>query len=140
MLLFAMDSSLRWNDENQLVQSVHCELCVLCGPFVFPNIPYSSRSREARNQGALAESTSNTYICTHGRTAQPSSAANPRFHRRLECGARPATDLARDRGAVGLASAQFGPGSCRGRSEEHTSELQSLMRISYAVFCLKKKN
>src|SRR3546814_4243018 len=33
-------------------------------------------------------------------------------------------------------------GECReeGRSEEHTSELQSLMRISYAVFCLKKKN
>src|SRR3546814_10739099 len=33
--------------------------------------------------------------------------------------------------------------SCRylgNRSEEHTSELQSLMRISYAVFCLKKKN
>src|SRR3546814_2363216 len=38
-----------------------------------------------------------------------------------------------------------GPGRGRparpvGRSEEHTSELQSLMRISYAVFCLKKKN
>src|SRR3546814_8630992 len=32
-------------------------------------------------------------------------------------------------------------GRARGvRSEEHTSELQSLMRISYAVFCLKKKN
>src|SRR3546814_4495419 len=30
------------------------------------------------------------------------------------------------------------PRSCRTRSEEHTSELQSLMRISYAVFCLKK--
>src|SRR3546814_7400832 len=30
--------------------------------------------------------------------------------------------------------------SAAGRSEEHTSELQSLMRISYAVFCLKKKN
>src|SRR3546814_9424336 len=29
---------------------------------------------------------------------------------------------------------------CAERSEEHTSELQSLMRISYAVFCLKKKN
>src|SRR3546814_3687098 len=29
---------------------------------------------------------------------------------------------------------------CFARSEEHTSELQSLMRISYAVFCLKKKN
>src|SRR3546814_5239588 len=31
------------------------------------------------------------------------------------------------------------PGHIDGRSEEHTSELQSLMRISYAVFCLKKK-
>src|SRR3546814_9054422 len=31
-------------------------------------------------------------------------------------------------------------GDLRDRSEEHTSELQSLMRISYAVFCLKKKN
>src|SRR3546814_10322030 len=32
------------------------------------------------------------------------------------------------------------PVDARQRSEEHTSELQSLMRISYAVFCLKKKN
>src|SRR3546814_7773963 len=31
-------------------------------------------------------------------------------------------------------------GKGSGRSEEHTSELQSLMRISYAVFCLNKKN
>src|SRR3546814_6278787 len=38
-------------------------------------------------------------------------------------------DLALGRGAAG-----------RPRSEEHTSELQSLMRISYAVFCLKKKH
>src|SRR3546814_1572309 len=33
-----------------------------------------------------------------------------------------------------------GAGLSIARSEEHTSELQSLMRISYAVFCLKKKN
>src|SRR3546814_5635164 len=33
---------------------------------------------------------------------------------------------------------RFRPATC-GRSEEHTSELQSLMRISYAVLCLKKK-
>src|SRR3546814_7364005 len=33
----------------------------------------------------------------------------------------------------------IGVASSLGRSEEHTSELQSLMRISYAVFCLKKK-
>src|SRR3546814_16989641 len=32
------------------------------------------------------------------------------------------------------------PLPAHGRSEEHTSELQSLMRISYAVFCLQKKN
>src|SRR3546814_1523643 len=32
------------------------------------------------------------------------------------------------------------PSTSHSRSEEHTSELQSLMRISYAVFCLKKKN
>src|SRR3546814_2625531 len=32
------------------------------------------------------------------------------------------------------------PTDLQSRSEEHTSELQSLMRISYAVFCLKKKN
>src|SRR3546814_5437852 len=31
------------------------------------------------------------------------------------------------------------PGDAAARSDEHTSELQSLMRISYAVFCLKKK-
>src|SRR3546814_10367880 len=58
----------------------------------------------------------------------------------------------RDRGVV-VAPARELQGACRGRpvseaavivalrvrSEEHTSELQSLMRISYAVFCLKKK-
>src|SRR3546814_3380047 len=38
------------------------------------------------------------------------------------------------------ALALHGGGRLTSRSEEHTSELQSLMRISYAVFCLKKKN
>src|SRR3546814_7637232 len=39
-------------------------------------------------------------------------------------------------------AAELPDSGCRrsGRSEEHTSELQSLMSISYAVFCLKKKN
>src|SRR3546814_7232311 len=51
------------------------------------------------------------------------------------------------RAAAGTKPVAPAPGlRCRGlasgrpRSEEHTSELQSLMRISYAVFCLKKKN
>src|SRR3546814_6054362 len=42
--------------------------------------------------------------------------------------------------AVAAAAAKFGTMFGVSRSEEHTSELQSLMRISYAVFCLKKKN
>src|SRR3546814_2325151 len=41
---------------------------------------------------------------------------------------------------AGLPLPESKPGSGVLRSEEHTSELQSLMRISYAVFCLKKKN
>src|SRR3546814_6642625 len=52
-------------------------------------------------------------------------------------GARPRCVLRFDRGHAQP------PGGRRhdlARSEEHTSELQSLMRISYAVFCLKKKN
>src|SRR3546814_7452624 len=41
---------------------------------------------------------------------------------------------------VEAAEAEHRPGALGPRSEEHTSELQSLMRISYAVFRLKKKN
>src|SRR3546814_3966237 len=58
---------------------------------------------------------------------------------------RQATQLGRAIGAV-IARRPRGPRQqpdpliiADGRSEEHTSELQSLMRISYAVFCLKKK-
>src|SRR3546814_7366603 len=49
----------------------------------------------------------------------------------------------REAGVVGAAHAGWKgalAGVTDGRSEEHTSELQSLMRISYAAFCLKKKN
>src|SRR3546814_1991940 len=43
------------------------------------------------------------------------------------------------RGNAGRAAAGRQNSRLQRRSEEHTSELQSLMRISYAVFCLKKK-
>src|SRR3546814_8160759 len=46
-----------------------------------------------------------------------------------------ALDSQNNRTSIRLSNAHYGV-----RSEEHTSELQSLMRISYAVFCLKKKN
>src|SRR3546814_1262375 len=45
-----------------------------------------------------------------------------------------------DKGLQRQARHQAELGAAGHRSEEHTSELQSLMRISYAVFCLKKKN
>src|SRR3546814_5430930 len=80
----------------------------------------------------------------------PSSAARPSSRRvRLQ-----PCHLIQDRQFLLPASAAACPGSWRqralrqdprdvpanrSRSEEHTSELQSLMRISYAVFCLKKK-
>src|SRR3546814_7667493 len=57
--------------------------------------------------------------------------------RRAEPAARDADGPGRD--AQGSESGDAGRWSAGFRSEEHTSELQSLMRISYAVFCLKKK-
>src|SRR3546814_8089717 len=50
----------------------------------------------------------------------------------------PSRAVSRDRGAAAGQLSAVGAMSAA-RSEEHTSELQSLMRISYAVFCLKKK-
>src|SRR3546814_8401101 len=59
-----------------------------------------------------------------------------RFHRALLCaGALGPVGAALSRAVPAVADG----GERRFRSEEHTSELQSLMRISYAVFCLKKK-
>src|SRR3546814_9735503 len=59
------------------------------------------------------------------------------------CDAQPLVDAARmpfdDRLALRRSGGQITVAERDARSEEHTSELQSLMRISYAVFCLKKK-
>src|SRR3546814_6571023 len=52
---------------------------------------------------------------------------------------RTASAPARRRGAAKAGNRASRSTSAARRSEEHTSELQSLMRISYAVFCLKKK-
>src|SRR3546814_6727639 len=51
----------------------------------------------------------------------------------------PQFELSEDVMVYARAATGYQPGGPNVRSEEHTSELQSLMRISYAVFCLKKK-
>src|SRR3546814_958982 len=77
---------------------------------------------------------SNVVDLSRARDTGARCAAVRRRHRGVPAGSRQARN---DAGAPAPTGA--GPASiCHGRSEEHTSELQSLMRISYAVFCLKK--
>src|SRR3546814_10725887 len=62
----------------------------------------------------------------------PMDALGARFRQRMDEARRQAAN-------PGLSREEHDAMQLLGRSEEHTSELQSLMRISYAVFCLKKK-
>src|SRR3546814_9232877 len=64
-----------------------------------------------------------------------------RLAKEIGTGSRNADEEARARPALRRPRLDHSRGArLAARSEEHTSELQSLMRISYAVFCLKKKN
>src|SRR3546814_1045455 len=90
------------------------------------SLPFASLS--LARKVTLASALGNTHLClpappTKDRHARrsPHQDAHPRLRPRRPLGRH----LCRARG--------------HDRSEEHTSELQSLMRISYAVFCLKKK-
>src|SRR3546814_8843948 len=69
-------------------------------------------------------------------------AVAPFAHPRGDSGRGGGAEVGRDQRLLKLAKrpfVEFDAGPDKARSEEHTSELQSLMRISYAVFCLKKK-
>src|SRR3546814_9724958 len=93
------------------------------GDFQSPALPTElpGHDRERGRRGAI----------TVSRRLCPASCPCFRGRRpdRLSDSPRPAISRGRDHGNPGY----------KRRSEEHTSELQSLMRISYAVFCLKKK-
>src|SRR3546814_3209690 len=103
----------------------------------YPPFPYTTLFRSERADGPARGATADALGAAGGAAApcrRSRRAARPGRPRR-PCGdelrraglRRPEARRTRDRlGAE--------------RSEEHTSELQSLMRISYAVFCLKKKN
>src|SRR3546814_8233525 len=80
-------------------------------------------------------------VSSRGRAAQGVERL-PERKRLLAHGSRPVTRLVQRRAEPEAGGAGLPVGRHRlraDRSEEHTSELQSLMRISYAVFCLKKK-
>src|SRR3546814_7135841 len=65
----------------------------------------------------------------------------PPVHRSHACTSSPRRAISCAAGQSSSISSTSRPvAAASARSEEHTSELQSLMRISYAVFCLKKKN
>src|SRR3546814_8962955 len=84
--------------------------------------PYTTLFRSAALLGRTPEAIAKAEA--KGRLPQPKQLGNGRRYYMIG-------DLIEIRAALGIQV---------GRSEEHTSELQSLMRISYAVFCLKKKN
>src|SRR3546814_5081053 len=99
-----------------------------------PRLPYTPlfRSRRVRGgrDGARRGRHDGTAIGRRFAARKPGAAGNP-------------GDAAGERrmGEKPYDPMSVGSHPSRGeRSEEHTSELQSLMRISYAVFCLKKKN
>src|SRR3546814_6524455 len=78
----------------------------------------------------------------HARRSKERSALrlDPLPHNLLRPHASRGRGAAHPRCRWGLPAARQSLTASEERSEEHTSELQSLMRISYAVFCLKKKN
>src|SRR3546814_8608715 len=77
----------------------------------------------------------------HGadRVGAPADVGQPRGHGAPELGAVVFPEAGDPAVEAALLDQLVGAGLALLRSEEHTSELQSLMRISYAVFCLKKK-
>src|SRR3546814_10316789 len=95
---------------------------------------FSSRRRHTRCALVTGVQTCALPISPHGRRAGAGAGGARRRRRR----GRRAVGC-RGRGGGGALLPDRGHAGRHLRSEEHTSELQSLMRISYAVFCLKKK-
>src|SRR3546814_2619030 len=112
----------------------------------------ASEGDDARDTGALARGQHGDCVARRKSASHDGAGEAPErmirtadpLHRHAEAGALPALF---DLHGFQVLQQGFTPvprGRCRTlehvRSEEHTSELQSLMRISYAVFCLKKNN
>src|SRR3546814_5495215 len=99
-----------------------------------PLFPYTTlfRSPHARRQGAVVP-------FHHRRRLEHPPAARRAGDGQAAAAGNRGPRRCRADGSAGASRPAPGGAIPAGRSEEHTSELQSLMRISYAVFCLKKK-
>src|SRR3546814_10775466 len=95
-------------------------------------VPRRGRLRRPRRHACLG--------LGHRRAAGPGRRADRAAADRIRRRGTPHSVLGGRPAAVHRADAAAAVRRAAARSEEHTSELQSLMRISYAVFCLKKKN
>src|SRR3546814_3523603 len=111
--------------------------------------PYTTLFRSVRNGivlatggGAVLDADSRRVLSAHGYVVYLHASIEQQLHRTARADNRPLLNKVADRrGVLSALLAQRDPLYREiARSEEHTSELQSLMRISYAVFCLKKKN
>src|SRR3546814_4370224 len=97
-----------------------------------------------KRTGAAATTTIGTLIATQvatvaNTTSGASSIVLPANSKILDWQAEVLVSASGNAGGMLIRVGSTSDGTQFGRSEEHTSELQSLMRISYAVFCLKKK-
>src|SRR3546814_20657741 len=117
-----------------------CSVLLVCMFFVFkvtatPEI-YTDVHMRARRDALLvgaARTPAVRLVARAGGRRAGCATAHPR-----RAGPQRRRHLCGDRGP--LRRRPVRSGAARSRSEEHTSEIQSLMRISYAVFCFKKKN
>src|SRR3546814_10077515 len=96
----------------------------------WPDLALALHDGRIAEQGAEARTVER---CRHGDEAEVVAQSLLRVDRQCQC------EIAVEAALVNLVE-QHRRHALKFRSEEHTSELQSLMRNSYAVFCLKKKN
>src|SRR3546814_2752843 len=110
----------------------------VCSSDLYARFPVDPRASRGRAAHRLRLSRSIGGRTSHGGVGSRRTRGRPQLQSRQ--GGLQAVRLSAQ---VSLPPSVQGPGYDRAsqaaRSEEHTSELQSLMRISYAVFCLKKK-
>src|SRR3546814_8588665 len=100
----------------------------------------AGRSPDIRGQAFAGDAATPPADRTAPATGREHGNSRGSSRRAMAAGGRQGVPNSLRRTRTGVVPTKAGAGTAIQRSEEHTSELQSLMRISYAVFCFKKKN